>query len=319
MTDPTGRPATGHPSSARIIGAALALTCGILIPAQTRLNGALGTALSDAYAGAVISFLGGLVVIVAIVVSRRSHRDGVVRVLRAVRTGQQPWWVLLGGCCGALVVLSQTLTGAVLGAALFTVCTVAGQTTSALVIDRAGLGPSAAMHLTVPRLVGAGLTIVAVVIGVSDRLAGGTSWWLAAMPLVAGLGLSFQSAVNGRVREVGTLPVASLGNFTTGTTVLLLAWCVKLAAVGLPEHLPTQWWLYLGGPIGLAYITINAGVVRHTGVLVLGLSSIAGQLLGSLVIDTLIPVAGRTPSLMTVIGVAVTLVAVAVTTLRSRT
>src|SRR5690606_20745866 len=137
---------------------------------------------------------------------------------------------------------------------------VAGQTASALVIDRIGLGPAGSIGLTPQRLVGAGLTVAAVVIAVSDRF--GSVSWLVLLPLVAGLGLSFQSAVNGRVREVATLPVASLGNSTAGTALLLIAWLVKLTVVGWPDHVPTTWWLYLSGPIGLAYITINAGVVR---------------------------------------------------------
>ncbi len=298
----------------RALGAGLALVCGTLIPTQTRLNGALGVELGDAYLAALVSFLAGLVIIAVIVAVNRRNRTGVAQILGAVRHGEQPWWVLLGGCCGALVVLSQTLTGAVLGAALFTVCTVAGQTASAVVIDRIGLGPSGSIRLSPRRLIGAALTVVAVVIAVSDRL--GTASWLALLPLVAGLGLSFQSAVNGRVREIATLPVASLGNFTAGTVLLLIAWLVKLSVVGWPGQLPTTWWLYLSGPIGLAYITINAGVVRYTGVLVLGLSSISGQLLGSLVIDTIVPVAGGGPQLMTVIGGVITLFAVVVTSLR---
>lgn len=297
----------------RATGAGLALVCGILIPTQTRLNGALGVELGDAYLAALLSFLGGLVIIGVIVVLNRRHRAGLARIIGAVRHGEQPWWVLLGGCFGALIVLSQTLTGAVLGAALFTVCAVAGQTASALVIDRVGIGPSGSISLTPQRLIGAGLTVVAVVVAVSDRL--GTGTWLAVLPLIAGLGLSFQSAVNGRVREVATLPVASLGNFTAGTVLLVAAWIIKLTVLGWPDHLPTTWWLYLSGPIGLAYITINAGVVRYTGVLVLGLASVSGQLIGSVIIDTVVPVEGGGPSVMTIIGVAVTLVAVGVTML----
>lgn len=303
---------------AKIIGAVLALACGTLIPAQTRLNGELGAQLSDGYVAALLSFLAGLVIVVVVVVARRRHRQAVGEVVAAIRQGDQPWWILLGGVVGALLVVSQGLSGAVLGAAIFTVCTVAGQTVSGLVIDRLGLGPAAAMNLTAQRILGAVLTVIAVVVGVSDRLLTGTFSWLALLPLIAGLGISFQSAVNGRVRVIGTLPVASLGNFAVGTIVLLVVVGIRAVAVGLPDHLPTQWWLYLSGPIGLTYITINAAVVRHTGVLLLGLASIGGQLVGSLLIDTIFPVAGHVPGLVTVLGVALTLVAILVASLRPR-
>lgn len=303
---------------AKVIGAALALVCGTLIPAQTRLNGELGSQLADGYVAALISFVTGLVIIVVVVLTSGRHRRAIGEVLAAIRTGDQPWWILLGGAVGALLVVSQGLTGAVLGAAIFTVCTVAGQTVSGLVIDRLGLGPAAAMNLTAMRVVGAALTVVAVVVGVSDRLLNGSFSWLALLPLVAGLGISFQSAVNGRVRVIGTLPVASLGNFAVGTVILLVVVGIRVAAVGLPDRLPTDWWLYLSGPIGLAYITINAAVVRHTGVLLLGLASIGGQLLGSLAIDMAFPVAGHQPGPITVLGVLLTLAAIGIASLRPR-
>src|SRR5699024_9978870 len=99
-------------------------------------------------------------------------------VLAAIGSGRQPWWILVGGVCGGALVLSQGLTVATLGAALFTVAVVAGQSSSGLAVDRAGLGPASAMHLTWTRVLGAGLTAVAVVIAVSDRLAAGTVTWL---------------------------------------------------------------------------------------------------------------------------------------------
>lgn len=302
----------------RGIGALVALVCGTLIAVQTRVNGELGHRLSDGYLAGLISFAGGLVVIMVIVVARRTHRDGIRTVLAAVRARQQPWWVLIGGVCGAALVLAQGLTVATLGAALFTVAVVAGQTSSGLAVDRAGLGPAGAIRLTGPRVLGAALTAVAVVVAVSDRLAAGSVTWLMLLPLVAGLGLSFQSAVNGRVRALSTVPVATFGNFVIGTAALAIAFLVHGAFAGWPTSFPSEPWLYLGGMIGLLYISVNAALVRHTGVLLLALAAIAGQLLGALVLDTVFPVAGSQPTAVTVIGAALTLVAVSVTVLRPR-
>lgn len=311
-------PAAERPRRAKVVAAALALLVGAFIPAQTRINGALGSELSDGYLAALLSFGGGLLIIAVVALVMPRHRRAAGAVVTAIRTGAQPWWILVGGAIGALLVVSQGLAGAVLGAAIFTVCTVAGQTVSGLLIDRLGLGPASAMALTPNRVVGALLTVVAVVIGVSDRILTGSFSWLALLPLVAGLGLSFQSAVNGRVRSISTLPVASLGNFAVGTLVLLVVVGIRAVTVGLPDRLPTEWWLYLGGPIGLLYITVNAAVVRRTGVLLLGLASIAGQLVGSVVIDLAVPVGGRQPGLVTVVGVLLTLVAIGVTAKRPR-
>ena len=301
-----------------MVGSLVALVCGTLIAVQTRVNGELGHRLADGYLAALISFGGGLVVIATLVLAQPRHRNGVRTVLAAVRTGAQPWWMLIGGVCGAALVLAQGLTVATLGAALFTVAVVAGQTGSGLAVDRAGLGPASAMRLTWPRVLGAALTAVAVVVAVSDRLAAGTITWLLVLPLLAGLGLSFQSAVNGRVRELSTVPVATFGNFVVGTVALAIAFGVHGTLAGWPTSFPTEPWLYLGGLVGLLYISVNAALVRHTGVLLLSLAAIAGQLLGALVLDTVFPVGGSAPSAVTVLGVALTLVAVSITLLRPR-
>ena len=302
----------------RVAGSVVAVLCGTLIALQTRINGELGHRLGDGYLAALISFAGGLVVISLVVLTGRAHRDGVRTVVAAVRQGHQPWWVLGGGICGAALVLAQGITVATLGAALFTVAVVAGQTGSGLVVDRAGLGPASAMRLTVPRVLGAALTAVAVVVAVSDRLAAGSLSWLLVLPLVAGLGLSFQSAVNGRVRVLGTVSVAAFGNFVVGTATLAVAFVVHGLVTGWPTRFPSEPWLYLGGLIGLLYISVNAALVRYTGVLLLSLAAIAGQLAGALVLDTVFPVEGSGPSVVTVVGVALTLLAVSLTLVRPR-
>jgi transporter family-2 protein len=60
--------------------------------------------------------------------------------------------------------------------------------------------------------------------------------------------------------------------------------------------------MYLGGPLGLLSIGLMAILVRGLGLLMLGVASTAGQLLGSVLIDELIPSLGNTVYLVTIIG-----------------
>jgi transporter family-2 protein len=168
--------------------------------------------------------------------------------------------------------------------------------------------------LTPTRVAGAGLAIVAVVIAVADRLGTGSALVLAAVPALAGMGTAWQQAVNGRVRATaGNALTATFVNFAVGTSVLVVALAVDLVARGLPTGtLPTQPWLYLGGTFGAIFISIAAAVVRHTGVLLLGLSMIFGQLTGALALDEIAPEPGGRPGLNIVLGIALTVVAIAV-------
>jgi transporter family-2 protein len=108
-------------------------------------------------------------------------------------------------------------------------------------------------------------------------------------------------------------------NFAAGTAALTLAFAVDVWLRGLPSgHLPANPWLYLGGPLGVLFIAVAASVVRLTGVLLMGLAMIAGQLLAALALELAVPgTAGHTGA-YTVGGVVITLLAVGVAGLKPR-
>jgi transporter family-2 protein len=58
--------------------------------------------------------------------------------------------------------------------------------------------------------------------------------------------------------------------------------------------------------------------VRVTGVLLLGMSSVAGQLLGALLLDVIVPTTGSDLSVTSVVGIAMTMVAVGIAAIRVR-
>ena len=285
-----------HTHSRATVALAVAGTvvCGALVALQSKINGELGAELDDGYLAAFISFGSGFAVLAAIALVVPSTRRGVAGIIRAIRGGQIPWWYAFGGAAGALFVLSQGLTAAILGVALFTVATVTGQTLSGLIVDRRGLGTMRPKPVTTVRVIGAALAVVAVVFAVSPQLQGGTPPWALILPLAAGLGLGWQQAVNGQVRAVsGSALTATFYNFAVGTAVLAVVLAMHAVASGLPEQLTGSPLLYTGGPLGIVFVAGYAIVVRYTGVLLLGLGAIAGQLVASVVFDIVAPVSSR--------------------------
>ncbi|MFU8946210.1 DMT family transporter [Mycetocola zhadangensis] len=296
----------------------LAALCGAGIAVQTRINGALGVALHDGFTAGVISFGSGFLILLIVMALVPKGRQGFGAVVSGLRDGSMPVWGVLGGVAGAFFVLSQGVTGAVIGVALFSVALVAGQTISGLMLDRRGFGSQAHVGFTWPRLTGAALTVVAVAISMSSQLRGEFPAWMLLMPLVAGFGSGWQSAVNGRVRaRAGSALTATFLNFLVGTAALVVVAVIRNAFAGWPTSLPAEPLLYLGGAIGCVFIGVNAFLVGHTGVLVLGLGTVTGQLFTSLAIDAFAP--GHTPlAVTTVVGALLALVAVAIATLRVR-
>ncbi|MFT3971323.1 MAG: DMT family transporter [Micropruina sp.] len=266
---------------------AASASIGALAAVQARINGQLGLRLDDGLTAASISFGSGLVIVAILSLSIPAGRRGLRSLLDGVRARRIPWWMLLPGVAGALTVATQGLAVGIIGVALFTVGFVAGQVIFGLLLDRIGFGPGGIVPVTWARLIGGVLALGAV--GVS--LAAGSSavghWWLLIMPFLAGSGVAWQQAANGRLRaRVGSALTTTLMNFLAGTVVLLIATAMHGALVHPPAPPPSEWWLYIGGSMGVVYIFIAANLVEHTGVLLLGLGSVAGQLAMSVVVDT---------------------------------
>lgn len=267
-----------------------AVFIGALTAAQARINGQLGVRLDDGLAAAFVSFSSGLVILVVLSLAVPAGRRGFAQLSRGIRARAIPWWMLVGGVAGALTVATQGLTVGLIGVSLFTVGIVAGQAVNGLVLDRIGYSPAGVVAVTMGRIAGGALALVAVAIAVMGDAATRVPWWMLLLPFLAGVGIAWQQATNGRLKQrVGTPLTATLVNFIGGTIVLGVVLGVSLLVVGPPRALPGDPWLYLGGAMGVTYIFVAASLVAHTGVLLLGLGSVVGQLVTSVIIDAVWP------------------------------
>ncbi|HMH59042.1 MAG TPA: DMT family transporter [Galbitalea sp.] len=297
----------------------LATFCGSAVALQSRINGQLGSELGDGFVAALISFGSGLVIIAVVVALSPSSRRGVRTVGAAIRTRQIPWWHAAGGVAGGLFVLSQGLVVGLLGIALFTVATVAGQTISGMVIDSRGIGTVAPKAITITRMIGAALALVSVAIAVLPQIGGQAHIWVIVFPFAVGLFLAWQQAVNGQIKTLAaSATTATFFNFVAGTLVLTIFAVVNLAIAGLPRQFPTSPPLYLGGLVGVLFIAGFALVTPIIGVLLQSLAAVSGQLLMALLLDFVAPTDTGTIAISTVVGTVLTLVAVVVASIRSR-
>jgi transporter family-2 protein len=333
-----------HHRWAVLVGLLGTVLVGVLVAAQSRVNGELApqfvpdevarfgwrgpadAAVASGIDAAVLSFsIGWVLVLLATLVSTRG-RLGVGRVRAALRAGDLRWWMLLGGLGGASFIAGQGIAVPVLGVSVFTVATVAGVTIGGLLVDRFGLAPGGVRPYTARRVVGCVVAVLGVALSVSGSLSDGIASGAAVAVFVVvlvlclpiGAATAAQQAVNGRVaQQAGTPWVAGLVNFTAGLTALLLARLVLVGTVGFGP-LPQQWWLYLSGPIGLSFIILGAVLVRTLGVLLLSLGNTAGQLVGSIAIDEVFPTSAGRPGLVQVVAAVVIFAAVALAASRPR-
>jgi transporter family-2 protein len=309
MTTTSQRP-VALPVPVALAGAAF---IGVLTAVQARINGQLGVHLHDGFVAAVVSFGSGLAILVICSLALPAGRRGFGALVRGVGGGDIPWWMLVGGSAGAFTVATQGIAVGIIGVSLFTVGFVGGQIVFGLFLDRIGFGPGGVVAVTVPRVAGGLLALIAVGISLAGGAAGEVPLWLLMLPLVAGMGVAWQQGVNGRLRaRVGTPLTATLVNFIGGTVLLAIAAAVHVAIAGMPAPAPTAWWLYLGGALGVVYIFLAATLVAYTGVLLLALGTVVGQLAMAVVLDALWPTAASPGFAQEIAMVAVAMLSVLV-------
>ena len=293
----------------------VAVLSGSFVAVQQRVNGELKDVTGDAVLTALVELRDR-----AAVPGARAAEPA--RVPRGGAAAVQHHLVeRLAGLGGATLVVAGAAAAPVLGVALLTVGLVAGQTAGGLLVDRVGLGPGGSRPLTAPRVLGGCLCLVAVGISVAGADLGDVSPALLALVVVAGCAVSAQQALNGRVRvATGDAVAATSLNFVVGTAALLLGLALRAALHGIDVLAwpgPGRWYLYTGGLVGAGFVAVGTVVVQRLGVLRLGLAVVAGQLVGAVLLDLLLP-AGSGLAASTVLGAALTLVAVAVSGRPSR-
>jgi len=288
----------------------LAAISGVMIALQARANGELSHLTGNGVQAALVSFGSGLVIIVVIALFNPSIKAGARNLRSAVARKELPKWTLFAGALGGSFVAVQTHIVPLIGVAIYSVASIAGQTAASLVVDRIGLTGGGKKHITPRRIAAALFTVFAVFISVFDRLdAQNLSIFAVILGCIAGIIVGVQRALNGQINEHSHQSfTTSLLNFIMGTAFLVI-FLFMLIALGPTElvSLPAgPWWVYTGGVIGVIYIAFTSTIVQHLGVLTFTLFSVGGQLVGSLIIDFYSPTEGVQVSAYLVLGIVMT-------------
>jgi len=287
-----------------------------MIAVQARANGELSHRMGNPIEAALVSFGSGLIIISFISAFNPAIKNGIRNLRGALKRKEIPLWTLFAGMLGGSFVAVQTQIVPIIGVAIYSVASIAGQTAASLVVDRIGLTGGGKKHITVRRVAAAGITVLAVLISVLDRIeANNVSVLAVLLGCFAGAIVGVQRALNGQINESTEQSfTTSLLNFIMGTTILVIFLGIEMLInrseiVSLPAG---PWWMYTGGTIGVIYIAFTSTIVQHLGVLTFTLISVGGQLVGSLVIDFYSPTEGVQVSAYLVTGIVMTYLGVIV-------
>lgn len=131
---------------------ALPLFAGAVMPLQASINGQLAKNLSSVMAASLVSFVVGMLALLAVVLVQRE-----VPSLAAVRSLN--WWQLSGGLMGAFFIATAAFAGPRIGALLFMSLVLAGQLGMALLLDHQGWAGFREAPISLGKLAGLALII----------------------------------------------------------------------------------------------------------------------------------------------------------------
>jgi len=305
-------------TSRRLLISVLVVITSLGTVIQARINGELVIITDSAPEVGMWNITSGLAVASIFVFALRNLRASWKQMTRALKSRQLKIWEILGGVGGIFFVTTQSACAPVIGVALFSVSVVAGQTSSAVIVDRVGLGPAGRQPITLLRIVAVVVAIIAVVVAVSDRFDpshlsdSSRAFVYVALAVAVGVFSAAQSALNGRVAaRSGHAFIAGWVNFAVGFAIGMIGLALfnvlgGHTLTGLPWDRP---WLLVGGVLGLVYVSTAAWAVRPLGVLVTAILSVVGLLLGALLVDLVSPTAGTQFGWHLVAGVIIALFA----------
>jgi transporter family-2 protein len=283
---------------------------GALIVLQSRINGELSNQMGDSLEAALVSFGTGLIFVSLISLFKKDIRLGIFDIFKAVKSKQIPSWRLCAGMLGASFVAMQTYVVPIAGVALFTVASLAGQTTISLWVDHVGLAGVIKSTISKRRVIAAIITIGAVAVSAWDRFSMSSFSILAiTLAVFAGSLVGVQRALNGQINSFSKKSFAtSQLNFITGFTFLTFLLLLRSLFTdhSILNLTSGPWWMFLGGSIGVFYIAFSAVAVQYVGVLEFTLLSVGGMLFGSLLLDVIVPTAGTHISPYLIAGIFLT-------------
>lgn len=254
---------------------------------QAGISGQLAHELNDGIMAALISNIGGTI-FTGLFLLNPEVRKKCKKLFQEVISGKFAKWQLLGGVAGAIYISTASSTVSIIGTGLFTVVLVASQNISGIVVDRFGLSSGTRKKITPKRSIAALIGIAAVLLSVTD-FQGKILWIPIAAVVMAGVAVTIQFSLNGRVTRAANSQVSAFINFPMSMITVSITLIVMNLFGKNWNTWPNQWWLYTAGFLGAVVVFLAAATIRTLGVLLFGLASVAGQLITSIALDVILP------------------------------
>ncbi|MDF0224422.1 DMT family transporter [Staphylococcus pseudintermedius] len=269
----------------------LGLVAGAVIPVQTSINSRLSRFTQSSLYASAISFTVGTLLLVILNFILNPH------LLTAEAFGHYHfdyyWYV--GGLMGVIFLTGNMILLPRIGASLTVVTTITGQILMSVLIDTFGWFNVDVQALHVMKVLGIVLLLIGIILMNLQKNAKQLAqsghngpWMLSGM--IIGFTPPIQTAINSHLGQTLHSPFfASLVSFTVGASALIILTLmlhrhVKIHATS-EQHGPLKWWHFVGGALGVIFVTTNIILTPVIGVTFTLITVMVGQIIMGLLID----------------------------------
>lgn len=272
----------------------LSLLAGALISLAVAFNGGLSIHYG-LYSATVIIHLIGLIFIIPLVFIKKSK----------IRHKVQPWYLYIGGFLGVIIVSFTNLAFSRISVSAILALGLLGQCIGGIIIDQYGLLNMPKIPFTKKKWFGITLIIMGIVPMIN-------SFEIIAVLFAFGAGLLVLVArtLNGNLSEATSVQTSTFCNYFFGligsAIALLLLGRSEISSISFElSTSASHWQLYLGGILGVGFVSIVNFLVKKMSAFYLTLLLFVGQIFTGIIVDVVLT--GELVGLKLIGGILVTL------------
>ena len=253
----------------------LSLLIGILVAVMITVNGGL-TALNGVYSAAVIIHVVGLILIGTIILFRKEKPFAK----------RHPWYFYIGGVLGVAITASTNFAFGKISVSSILAVSLFGMSIAGVLTDQFGLFGMKKHPFRAYQIPG----ILLVLGGIVWMMNGGFALWPVLAVFLSGVLLVISRSYNARLADETSVFVSTFFNYFCGLATAILVFLL----FGLNEPIwrgfsfSPNWWIYLGGAIGVFTVWLSNVVVVKIPQLYITLLMFVGQVFTGVLMDALI-------------------------------
>ncbi|HML68855.1 MAG TPA: DMT family transporter [Clostridia bacterium] len=261
------------------------LMIGILVAVMIAVNGGL-TTLYGMYSATVIIHIVGLILIGGIILARR-EKPFAKRL---------PWYLYIGGVLGVATTASVNFAFGKISLSAILALGLLGQSIAGALVDQFGWFGMKKHPFRAYQIPG----ILLVAGGIGWMMGGGFALWPVLAVFLSGVLLVISRSYNARLADETSVYISTFFNYVCGlaTAVPVFLLFGRNEAIWAGLVLLPNWWIYLGGAIGVVTVWLSNIVVVKIPQLYITLLMFVGQVFTGVMIDALLDGAFSTANII---------------------